>query len=134
MRSDRPRLYHPGPAASASGLLSGPPRTPKTPRPPNTDPTLAPVWKGGKRRRRTGQAPLVRVWAQHRALRQGLGEREAVDLLWALSGPEVCRLCVTECRWSPVRFERWLVGLLDSLLLKPAPREGRPGPRSSSPA
>src|SRR5262249_28050412 len=80
------------------------------------DPDLAPVWREGGRRRRQGQAALVRSWARARLLAPGLGARAAADVLWALTGPDLYRLLVVESRWSTRRFRRWLTATLVVLL------------------
>jgi AcrR family transcriptional regulator len=51
------------------------------------------------------------------ALRPGLGVDRASDLLWTLNHPDVWRLLVTQCRWSPARYERWLAAAFCSHLL-----------------
>jgi AcrR family transcriptional regulator len=83
------------------------------------DPRLTPIWREGGRRRRRGQARLVRSWAEAKLLAPGLGQRQAADILWALTGPDVYRLFVFESRWRTARFRRWLRGALASLLFEP---------------
>jgi hypothetical protein len=51
------------------------------------------------------------------ALRTGLGVAAAADILWALNHPGVYRSLVSDRRWSPARYERWLTGILTSQLL-----------------
>ena len=51
------------------------------------------------------------------ALRPGLLERDAADIIHALASPEVYHLLVTVRGWSPDRYERWLAGTLISQLL-----------------
>jgi AcrR family transcriptional regulator len=81
------------------------------------DPDLASVWRDGEARRRPGQAELVRQWATTGVLRRGLSTREATDILWAMTGPDVYRLFVVENRWSLHRYQRWLTNLLEGMLL-----------------
>lgn len=76
------------------------------------DPEVDAWFSEGERRRRANQAALVRSWARAGALRSGLGERRAADILWALTGPAVHRLFVEESGWNSARFERWLRVLL----------------------
>jgi AcrR family transcriptional regulator len=83
------------------------------------DPDIRALERQGDQRRRQGARARVRQWAQLGALRAGLGEKEAVDLVWALLGPDIFRLLVVECRWSGAGYERWLTGQL-AALLRPA--------------
>jgi hypothetical protein len=101
------------------------------------DPDLKPIWREGGRRRRRGQAWLVRAWGEAKVLTPRLRPREAADILWALTGPDVYRLFVVESGWSTVRFRRWLIGVLASLLLQPelvpaAGRASHPAPPESA--
>jgi AcrR family transcriptional regulator len=84
----------------------------------STDTDLASVWREGEERRRKGQAPLVREWVKRDALRPGLKEPEAADILWALSSPDIYRLFVVERRWSVARYREWLMATLEQLLFK----------------
>jgi TetR/AcrR family transcriptional regulator, regulator of cefoperazone and chloramphenicol sensitivity len=82
----------------------------------SAEPDLAAVGREGDARRRRDQGRLVRGWSAQGALRQGLSEREAAEVLWAMTSPEVYRLFVVENRWSPRRFGEWLKELLTQLL------------------
>jgi len=82
-----------------------------------SDPEIDAWFSEGERRRRAGQAPVVRGWHRAGVLRPGLGERRAGDILWALTGPAVYQLFVVESGWSPSAFERWLRELLEKTLL-----------------
>jgi AcrR family transcriptional regulator len=77
------------------------------------DPDVESVWREGEARRREGQARWVRAWGEAGALRANLGERQAADVLWALTGPEVYGLFVAECGWAGARFEEWLFETLE---------------------
>jgi AcrR family transcriptional regulator len=78
----------------------------------------AAVWQEGEQRRRLGQARYVHDWAVNRALREGLEEGAAADILWTLTGPEVYQLLVKESGWSASYYERWLTATLQTLLLR----------------
>lgn len=84
----------------------------------SADPDLASVWREGEERRRKGQAPLVSAWSEAGALRPGLGEREAADVMWVLTGPDTYRLFVTERGWSVARYREWLTATLELLLFE----------------
>ena len=80
------------------------------------DPDLAATWDEGEERRRRAQRDVVRAWADRGALRPGVSRREAGEVLWALTGPDVHRLFVVEQRWSNARFRDWLVTTLTAAL------------------
>ena len=46
------------------------------------------------------------------ALGDGLDERTAVDILWALANEEIYRELVMERGWTPERYEQWLARTL----------------------
>jgi AcrR family transcriptional regulator len=86
------------------------------------EPDLAALWSEGEQRRLRGVAPIVRSWAVAGALRKPLSERDALDVLWSLMGPDNYRLFVNERGWPPERYEKWLTATLKTLLLRKAPR------------
>jgi AcrR family transcriptional regulator len=86
------------------------------------EPDLAALWAEGEQRRLRGVTPIVHSWAAAGALRKPLSEREALDILWSLLGPDNYRLFVTERGWSPERYEKWLAATLKTLLLRKASR------------
>jgi AcrR family transcriptional regulator len=81
-----------------------------------TEPDLAATWQEGERRRRRNSAQLVAGWSGRGALRAGVPEQEAIDVLWALTDPELYRLLVDDSGWAPERYEAWLTATLSSLL------------------
>lgn len=83
-----------------------------------TDPDLRSVWREGEDRRRQGQAPLVRKWARGGALRRGVTERRAADILWALTGPDTYRLFVEERGWPAAELGDWLWSTVEELLFE----------------
>ena len=58
--------------------------------------------------RQRGQGQIARTLARAGALRAGLRERDAADIIHVLMSPEVYRLLVADRRWSRARYERWL--------------------------
>jgi TetR/AcrR family transcriptional regulator, regulator of autoinduction and epiphytic fitness len=81
------------------------------------DPDLAAVGEAGDDRRRAGQAPIVREWAQAGGLRAGLDETLAADILWGLTSPELFELFVIRQHWQATRYAAWLRQAVQQLLL-----------------
>jgi len=84
----------------------------------SVEPDLAAMVREGESRRRRATAALVHSWRRAGALRHDLDEREAVDLVWALVGPDVFRLFVVERGWSRKRLEQWQFETLERQLLR----------------
>lgn len=80
------------------------------------------------RQRQSGQRRIARSLARSDALRPGLRERDAADIIHALASPEVYELLVLDRRWSLERYEAWLRDILADQLL--APRSGAGGDRN----
>ncbi|ULE35639.1 TetR/AcrR family transcriptional regulator [Mycobacterium sp. IDR2000157661] len=69
------------------------------------------------RQRHAGQGQVVRALARAGAVRHGLAERDAADIVFALMSPEVYRLLVLDRGWPPRRYERWLTETIAASLL-----------------
>ena len=69
------------------------------------------------RQRHEGQRRIARSLARSHALRDGLRERDAADIIHALASPEVYGLLVFDRGWSPERYENWLRAILVEQLL-----------------
>jgi len=69
------------------------------------------------RQRHEGQQGIARSLARSGALRPGLKERDAADVIHALMSPEVHRLLVSDRGWSAERYRTWLAGTLAQQLL-----------------
>lgn len=72
------------------------------------------------RRRDAGQGQIARLLARGRALRPGLNERDAADVIHALMSPELYRLLVIDRSWALGRYEQWLAEALAAQLLADA--------------
>jgi AcrR family transcriptional regulator len=83
------------------------------------EPDLAAMWREGEARRRRAAAALVADWKRRGLLADGVSEREAADLMWALIGPDVFRLLVVERGWSRRRLEQWQAATLEQALVRP---------------
>ena len=88
-----------------------------------SDPGAAALLAEQARQRDQGQEQIARSLARAGALRPGLRERGAADVIHALMSPEVYRLLVGDRGWPPQRYERWLKDVLIGQLL-PAPAAG----------
>jgi AcrR family transcriptional regulator len=69
------------------------------------------------RQRQEGQQRIARSLARSGALRPGLRERDAADIIHALASPEVYGLLVFDRGWSGERYEKWLGSILTDQLL-----------------
>jgi AcrR family transcriptional regulator len=81
-----------------------------------SDPAAAELFGDYQRQRAEGQGRVARALVRARALRSGVGEREAADIIHALVSPELYRLLVIDRRWSRARYEKWLVSTLAAQL------------------
>jgi AcrR family transcriptional regulator len=71
------------------------------------------------RQRHEGQRRIARAIARSKALRPGLRERDAADIIHALASPEVYGLLVVDRGWTIERYEEWLKAILVDQLLYP---------------
>ena len=69
------------------------------------------------RQRQEGQRRIARSLARSGALRPGLRERDAADVIYALASPEVYGLLVFDRGWSAERYEKWVNAILIDQLL-----------------
>lgn len=72
-----------------------------------------------RRQRHTGQARIVRALARRKALRAGLTQVKAADIVYAVMSPEVFRILTVERGWSEDEYQAWLAGTLRTQLLPP---------------
>jgi AcrR family transcriptional regulator len=73
-----------------------------------SDPAAAELLSQIQQQRDRGQGQIARSLARTRALKPGLREREAADLIHALMSPEVYRLLVGDRGWTAERYQHWL--------------------------
>ena len=69
------------------------------------------------RQRQEGQRRIARSLARSGALRPGLRERDAADVIYALASPEVYGLLVFDRAWSAERYEKRMNAILIDQLL-----------------
>src|SRR5207237_4202289 len=73
-----------------------------------SDPEAASLLADVARQRHAGQNRVAQSLARSGALRAGLRERDAADIIHALASPEVYGLLVLDRSWSGQRYEEWL--------------------------
>ena len=83
------------------------------------EPEVAAVWDEGEARRRRGEEELVAAWDRSGALAAGVTAQQAVDIFWAMSGPDFYRLMVVESGWDLEEFRNWLTAKLTGMLFRP---------------
>lgn len=81
------------------------------------DPEIASVLKEANERRYQDMTQLARALAGKGALRAGVTEEDAADLLWTMSAPNWYRMLVVERGWTAEQYEAWYVSSLASFLL-----------------
>jgi AcrR family transcriptional regulator len=84
----------------------------------STNEDLLALWQEGEDRRLRGQKPLADAWDRSGALRKNINAKEALDILWAMTGADHYRLFVVDRKWSIARYEVWLENTLARLLLR----------------
>ena len=82
-----------------------------------SEPAAAELFADYQRQRAEGQGRVARSLARTRALRPGLRERDAADLIHALASPELYRLLVVDRGWAHDRYETWLADSLTAQLI-----------------
>ena len=82
-----------------------------------SDPDAATLLAEIAHQRQEGQRRVARSLARSGALRAGLRERDAADIIHALASPEVYGLLVLDRGWSGERYERWMADTLRQQLL-----------------
>ncbi len=90
-----------------------------------SDPDAAALLAELTRQRQQGHAQIARSLARAGALRPKLRERDADDIIDALTSPEVYRTLVCDRGWPPERYEQWLKDILIDQLLAPPATGGR---------
>jgi AcrR family transcriptional regulator len=77
-----------------------------------SDPAAAELLDEIRQQRDQGQGRIARSLARAHALRPGLRERDAADLVHTLMSPEVYGLLVGDRSWTPERYQHWLAATL----------------------
>jgi AcrR family transcriptional regulator len=88
------------------------------------DPEIAALYERHRQDRYRDERRLARSLARKRALRQGLSEAQAADVIWAIANTRTYRALVDERGWTPDQYESWLADLLACALLAAQPALG----------
>jgi AcrR family transcriptional regulator len=83
----------------------------------DTDPAVAELWRTNQEQRRALQRQLMIALRRKGGLPPGMRLGQAVDISYALLGPELFHVLVTERGWSIAEWERWTLGILRHELL-----------------
>jgi len=83
-----------------------------------SDPEIADMHRFQQQHRHSDQRRVARSLARKGALRPGLSEAHATDIMWAVANPAMHRSLVAERQWAPGEYERWLAHVLTCSLLE----------------
>ena len=87
----------------------------------DSDPEIAEIYRRQQQARYNDQRHLAQSLSCKGALRAGLSEAHATDIIWTLANPRTHRTLVSERRWATDEYERWLGHVLAcALLTKPS--------------
>jgi AcrR family transcriptional regulator len=85
------------------------------------DAEIAALYAQQRQARYRDERRIARSLARKGALREGLSETHAADVIWTIANTHTYRALVGERRWTTDHYERWLENLLTRELLQ-APR------------
>lgn len=83
-----------------------------------SDPEIAALYQRQQQARYEDEHRLARSLVQKGALRAGLTETRATDVLWTLANPHTYHTLVDERGWGTDEYVRWLAHLLACTLLR----------------
>jgi AcrR family transcriptional regulator len=83
----------------------------------HADPEIAALFDQARRRRRQDVLAVTELLAATGPTRSDLDTEEVVDVVYALTSPELYDLLVRQCGWQPERYEEWMVESLVDLAL-----------------
>jgi AcrR family transcriptional regulator len=82
-----------------------------------SDPEIAELYRKQQQARYKDQQRLARSLARKGALKEGLPEATATDIMWAIANPNTHHALISERRWTPGQYEQWLAQMLTCALL-----------------
>jgi len=84
------------------------------------DPEIAAIYQRQRQSRYRDERRIARSLARKGALREGLSEAQAADIIWAIATTRTYRSLVGERRWTTDQYQHWLQDLLPrAVLAKP---------------
>ena len=83
----------------------------------SSDPDIAEMYQRQQQARYQDQHRLAQALSGKGALRAGLSEATATDIMWTLASPRTYRTLVSERQWATEEYERWLAHMLACALL-----------------
>jgi len=86
-----------------------------------SDPEIAELYRKQQQARYKDQQRLARSLARKGALKEGLPEATATDIMWAIANPNTHYALISERRWTPGQYEQWLAHMLTCALLTDGP-------------
>jgi AcrR family transcriptional regulator len=92
----------------------------------SVDAEAAELLEHNKQERANGQARVVQGLRKRKALRAGLSDRQALDIVYALMSPELHHVLTIDRGWNERQYEQWLGGTLGATLLTEGGRDARP--------
>ena len=85
------------------------------------DAEIAAIYQQQRQSRYKDERRIARSLTRKGALREGLSETQAADIIWAIATTRTYRALVGERRWTTDQYEHWLKDLLArALLAEPA--------------
>jgi AcrR family transcriptional regulator len=88
-----------------------------------SDPEIAKMYRRQQQARYTDQRRVARSLSLKGALRAGLSEARATDIMWAIANPSTHHSLIGERGWSTVEYEGWLAQVLISALIEEPARD-----------
>jgi AcrR family transcriptional regulator len=85
------------------------------------DAEIAAIYEQQRQARYRDERRIARSLARKGALRKGLSETHAADVIWTIANTHTYRALVEERRWRTDEYERWLENLLARELLRYPP-------------
>ena len=82
-----------------------------------SDPEIAELYRRQQQARYQDQQHLARSLARKGALKQGLSQATATDIMWTIANPDTHHALISERRWTPDQYEQWLAHTLTCALL-----------------
>ena len=82
-----------------------------------SDPEIAELYRQQQQARYKDQRRLARSLARKNALKEGLPEATATDIMWTIANPDTHYALISERRWTPGQYEQWLAHMLTCALL-----------------